>query len=192
MEEFNVLQKIARPDLYRVNAFRVTGLPVDATPREMSRHLDKMRMAEKLGGLLPQAGGALALDPPPDGDAVREVMERLRDPETRLLDEFLWFWPATFGEGKNDPALQALQQGNLDDAGKAWQLAERQSEGSDVARHNLAVLNHLLALDTEHTVAVNGVTDPAKKADQLRKLSEYWSTSFGRWRSVLDDERFWE
>ena len=91
------LAAAASPELYRVNAFRITGLPVDATARDIAKQLEKMKIAEKLGAATTRQGGPLPLVPPPDLDAVRQAMQRLRDPEGRLVDEFFWFWPSPPG-----------------------------------------------------------------------------------------------
>ena len=46
---YDVLLAEAVPELVRVNAFRLTQLPVTATQREIGRQVEKVRMAEKLG-----------------------------------------------------------------------------------------------------------------------------------------------
>ena len=61
-----------KPDLYRVNAFRLAQLRADAGPREIARRLEKLKMQAKLGTGAEPIRGPLALVPPPDFDAVRE------------------------------------------------------------------------------------------------------------------------
>ena len=39
----------AAPEIYRLNAFRVTQLPVNATQLEVTRQVRKIRMCEKIG-----------------------------------------------------------------------------------------------------------------------------------------------
>src|SRR5207237_3361496 len=107
----------------------------------------------KLGGGVEQPRGPLALVPAPDVDAVRHAIERLRDPETRLVDEFFWFWPETSATETPDEALTALDRGDVAAARKRWQAA---APGAGVAVHNLAVLAHLLALDLEHRALASG------------------------------------
>ncbi len=120
-----ILLRAARSDIYRINAFRIARLPVDVSAREMAQQMEKLKLLEKLGGRLRKAESALSLKPAPNSDTVREAMDRLRDPECRLLDEFLWFWPAQFGEGKTDQTLTLLDQGNLKAASNAWLQAEK-------------------------------------------------------------------
>src|SRR5262245_22360126 len=81
-----LLLRAAQPDLFRMNAFRVTGLPVDATAQQIARQADKLRMAEKFGN---RSGSshALAIDPPPTADDIRKALQRLHDPALRIIDE---------------------------------------------------------------------------------------------------------
>ena len=95
-------------DLFRHNAFRITGLAVDATAREVIRHADKLKMLLELGQEPLAKNNAHPLDPPPTIDEIREAIQKIKDPEKRLIDEFVWFWPEEFGKSDSDPALQAL------------------------------------------------------------------------------------
>jgi hypothetical protein len=47
--ECKTLIDAATKDLFRKNAFRITGLSVDATTREVARHADKLKMLAELG-----------------------------------------------------------------------------------------------------------------------------------------------
>ncbi len=72
-------------------SIRITGLPVDATAKEIARHADKLKQMEELGYGAKANTAAFALDPPPSIDQIREAMQRLKEPERRLIDEFFWF-----------------------------------------------------------------------------------------------------
>lgn len=170
----------ASPDLYRVNSFRIADLPVDASTREITRQLDKVKMLEKVGGELPPASGPLPLQPPPGAEKVREAVERLRDPEQRLVDEFFWFWPLPPGDSKSDPALAALIRSDAEQAARVWSESAQTGAAGSIARHNLAVLTHLQALDLETTAD----TDP-------RSGEALWSRAFQYWANLIDDDEFW-
>ena len=43
------LLEAANLNIYRENPFRITGLPVDATAKEIARHADKLKQMEELG-----------------------------------------------------------------------------------------------------------------------------------------------
>src|SRR5262249_6336905 len=107
-----------------------------------------------------------------------------RDPETRLLDELFWFWPQSSGLSAPDPALDALAGGNVEQARQIWQQRAQTPDGS-VARHNLAVLAHVLALACEGLVAGPPFAD-------ARPLLDVWREALAGWAAVLRDDAFWE
>lgn len=167
-ERSEVLMAMATPDIYRRNPFRVTGLRVTATPREMARQADKLKMFEKLG-TPPPASLGLPLDPAPDTEGIREAMQRLQDPEKRLIDEIFWIWPMP---GESDAALGAFNGGDANAAEAIWQRAIDGPAG-DVARHNLAVLRHARLVENNST----------SEAD--------WRKVLGLWLRLVKEEAFW-
>jgi hypothetical protein len=176
------LLELATPQLYRRNLFRVLGLPVTATTADVRRQQKRLELQRKLGVAQGDAqAAALSLAPPPTEEAYRAALERLTDPEARLLDELFWFWPLDGATGP-DAALRALEQGRLEEARRCWE--EEAASARDpraVARHNLAVLDHLQALDRE--VAPVG---PAG-ADGV----QLWTQALAGWRAVAETEGFW-
>ena len=180
----DVLLDLAGPDLYRNNAFRITGLSVDASTREIARHTDKMRMMEKLGVEGEAFGNsALPLQDAPDSDAIRAALQRLHDPERRLVDELFWFWPHFLGQSGKDEALVALMQGDVPAAAGMWTHQEREGSVSNISMHNLAVLAHATALDLEHL-------DKLTQA-RTRERDRCWKEGLKRWRALFEDEGFW-
>jgi hypothetical protein len=175
-----------RPDIYRLNAFRVTGLQVDATPREVARHLEKSEILQKFGKPI-AVHGPMRLDPPPDGDALREAKQRLNDPQRRIVDEFFWFWPDQLGEGKTDSALQALAVGDAQGATTIWIRNENDLSEANVAMHNLAVLSHAWALDLEYKGSTVGLS-----ADEKRLRESHWPRAYARWKALAQHSAFWD
>ncbi|MBI1829900.1 MAG: hypothetical protein HYR84_00450 [Planctomycetes bacterium] len=174
--------KAARPDLYRSNTFRLTELSVDATEQQVNKQTEKMRLAEKYGGASQSRGGILPVQPAPQPGDLRDAMQRLRDPQLRLLDEMFWFWPCVEDSSASDPALAALAARDIDGARKLWQQ-ERAQPG--IALHNLAVLHHLLALDQEYAGFVKGSRKAKARSD------DDWRQAFEHWRKLRDDRTFW-
>jgi hypothetical protein len=162
-----LLRSIGTPDLYLRNAFRIAGLSVDASTGDLRRRAQQMRAVRALGGA-PATAGPLPPSPPPDLDAVLQALSRLRDPLTRLVDEFFWFWPEEGG----DPGLDALAAGRVDDAENRWQARE-----SPYALHNLAVLNHAVAIDDELAQPQRKLTGAPRR---WREAYRYWIDA---WRS---------
>jgi hypothetical protein len=174
------------PDLYRVNAFRVAQLPVSATLRDVTRRLERIKMEAKLGSVARAPSGPLPLKPAPDLEVVRQSVERLHDPEQRLLDELFWFWPEQWGA--DDPALAALARGDLATARKTWQEAVKRVPPGAVSQHNLAVLAHALALDLEQRAGPPG---QSLAGYLVRLRDQCWNDALNHWRGVLANEDFW-
>lgn len=176
------------PTVYRHNAFRITGLTVDATPREIKRRIDDLKAAEEMGDAEDEHSHAFALDPLPTMEQIREAAQRLNDPEKRIIEEFFWFWPEEWGNGKRDPIISALLNGDKDTAFSSWNaaLSDDHSPASTVAKHNLAVMYQLVALDWEHYALEGDLED-----DQQETITKYWRTCFNWWEELTEDETFW-
>ena len=181
-----MLLEAAHPNIYRANAFRITQLPVDASTRDIAKQLDKIQMMEKYGGSSLKQRGPMPITPPPDADAIREAMQRLRDPERRLVDELFWFWPLLLGHSQRDPALLAMSANDLKKATEVWLRKEKDNTTANIALHNLAVLSHAAALDIEQACEAK-TPSPVLVA----KLDLYWRQSFERWRLLLQHDGFW-
>jgi len=153
------LWELATPDLYRRNAFRMLGLD-DSIP----------------AGLLP-------LEEPPAPAELQLAQQRIQDPLARLIEEFFWFWPQR--EGETDEALQWLREGKLEEATRLFR--EREEQAKDLAAsHNLAILDHLTALEHERRGELVVLA-----ADVQAARDAAWRDSFQRWRRVLEDDRTW-
>jgi hypothetical protein len=174
-----------KPDLYRINAFRLTQLEADAAQRDISRRLEKLTMQAKLDAAPAPVRGPLALIPPPDLEMVRAAVQRLTDPEIRFIDEFFWFWRESPGADAPDVALDAIRAGDVASARKLWQ----EQTTNPTAPHNLAVLNHLLALDFEHRTLTNG-----RVLDNVlcRMRDQAWADAWKNWRIALQQAVVWD
>jgi hypothetical protein len=187
-ESCQAMLDAATPLIYIHNAFRITGLMVDASRRDVKKRIDDLKYAEELGDADDEHSHAYAFDPPPSLEKIREAANRLQNPEQRIIEEFFWFWPNQWGEGKKDKALIALKNGDIDGAYQLWfnSLSADVKRSSLIAKHNLAVMYQLVALDSEH-LALEGEIEP----DQQQALSKYWKTCFKWWEELTDDEDFW-
>jgi hypothetical protein len=173
--------------IYRENAFRITGLTVDAGAKERARHADRLKIMEELGQGEAANSSAFALNPPPSLDQIREASRRLTDPEKRLIDEFFWFWPITFGNSASDPGLQAIMRGDPSGAYAIWAEAENNPKTGFVATHNIAVMCHLLAVEwTLYEIAT------PLDSDREEEIRTYWSEAFTRWKKIFCDDLVWD
>jgi DNA-binding response OmpR family regulator len=186
-DECKPLLEAATKDLFRKNSFRITGLSVDATAREVSRHADKLKMLAELGQDPHTQNAPFPMKPPPSLDEIREAIQKLKDPERRMVDEFFWFWPEEFGNSQSDPAMQALAKGDSAKAIEIWATRENDTTSRVTAKHNLALVYHVCALDWENYAVKNTV-----EADRREKMTNYWKGAFSRWEFLATKEHFWE
>ena len=171
-------------DLYQKNIFRITGLPVDATAKEVAKQAQRLQMLEEIGGGIAGTQPAFPLKPAPTTEQIRGALARMREPEHRLVDELFWYWPETFGRSKEESAIQALLAGDAQQAIAIW--TDREKHGSIVARHNLAIMYHMFAVDwTNHHIS------SSLNPDQSRKMREYWQNAFERWEMISESDDFW-
>jgi hypothetical protein len=186
--ECRALLDACTPLVYVHNAFRISGLAVDASARDIKRRIDDLKHAEELGDAEAEHTHAFALEPPPTLEHIREAARRLQDPERRIIEEFFWFWPIEWGGGRADHSLTALSNGDKDTAFKTWSSALSNGNGASpvVAKHNLAVMYQLVALDSEQ-LALEDDLSP----DQHQTIAKYWRTSFKWWEDLTADEMFW-
>ena len=174
-------------DLFRKNAFRITGLPVDATPREASRHVDELKMHVELGKMPHKHKTAYPLDPPPNLDDIREAIQKFKDPEKRLIDEFFWFWPEDFGDSKSDLACQALAQGDTAKANDIWRTRIKEEPQGIVPKHNLAVSYLLTAIQMEYKALGHKIPE-----DRRREITDIWKSAIRKWSRIAEDDKLWE
>lgn len=183
--------EVCTSNLYNTNAFRVLGVPVTATSRQITRRMDELKLALEMGDLEEEYTHALILSPLPDMNDLRRAAKRLQDPQTRFVDEFFWFWPLNREETTSDKGLRALANGNQSEAESFWveHLAGFPETERLAATHNLAVLYHILAIDMEHDCHKNETPPLPAELEQLNSL---WRTSFDWWEKLVDHEGFWD
>ena len=186
--ECKTLLTACTPLLYAHNAFRITGLPVDSSTRDIKRRVDDLKAAAEMGDDDGEHTHAFAVKPAPTVDHIREAAQRIQDPERRIIEEFFWFWPQQWGQGGSDPALTTLRNGDKDAAFKLWsELIEAEVEpASIIAKHNLAVMYQMVALDSEILALKSDLS-----SQQLATVAKYWTTCFKWWEELADDETFW-
>jgi len=185
-------------DLYRVNAFRILGISIDSSPRQIKRVIEKLRLEEKLEQGKASAGYLMALVPEPtheDEDVLtgktrielaQEAVERINDPQKRLVEELFWFWPCDPKNGSKDHAIQLTNAGDFAGAGEIWLQRLDEGDDSGIALHNLAVLNHMAALDLEYEQEFGALS-----ADQKAYLEHHWQKAYEYWAQLLPSAAFW-
>ncbi len=191
IQQCDALMSVCDRRLYVDNAFRVVELPIDASSRDIKRRLDDLKMAVEVDDLTDEYTHAFAPTPLPSVHAIRQAGQRLQDPRKRFIDEFFWFWPLDWSRCRSDEALISLSSGHMDRAHDIWSATKNEDSSSDevlAAKHNLAVLSHLVALDWE---ARNLAGGPPLLPEQAKEVEAYWRYSFQWWEELADHEPFW-
>jgi Skp family chaperone for outer membrane proteins len=170
----DLLLEKATPDLFRLNAFRITALTADATPREISRQAKVLQMKAKLEGTAFVSAAELPFDNPPDLEAIRAAAHALQDTEQRFLHEIFWIWPTTRQPPEN---LKLFAE-----------LDPESEDASTIGLHNRAVTAAVRAIDLEFECARGVILSE----DDRQKLWGFWQESADNWQSVLRCDVFWE
>lgn len=182
-----LLFEAATPEIFRNNAFRITGLNIDATPREISKRASELKMMAELGDVAGVDANCFALNP--TEDQIKTALERLKDPQKRIIDEFFWFWPIT-EKSSDDDALSLIKAGKHDDALNVWWNARRKKETRATylsAKHNIAVMMHMIALDWETGFHLKD--ELSEK--HIGTLKDYWKDAFKIWESLVPNDELW-
>jgi len=116
------------------NPFRIFGLRVDLTSKELTEAIRDLRIQMELGAELPHAFALATLE---EG-MLAQANQRLRDPVQRICDECFWFWPMDLGA--QDDALDLIANGDKAGAKAAWQEFHGHPDWGPIAAHNLAIL----------------------------------------------------
>jgi hypothetical protein len=179
---------VCKPRVYHDNIFHLTGLPVDATSRDIARRQDDLKAAEVSGDWKSEFRHLLMRNEIPTPENLRTAFVLMQDPERRFIDEFFWFWPLEWGSGKKDPALQHLLNGSYDAAITTWQTQQYAPDRVRlVSQHNLAVFYHFYAIDRELTALSHVQLPPA----EFQQMADHWQLSFSHWESLAGDDDFW-
>lgn len=186
-KECLTLIQSAQINIYRENTFRIIGLAVDSSEKEIKKRADVLKMMEEFGNGADANSAAFSLEPPPSVDQIREAMQRLKEPEQRLIDEFFWFWPVEFGKSGVDVGIRAVLAGDKDAAYQFWANLEDDPQHNYIGWHNIAVMFHMVALDwTLYHISA----DVDKERES--KIKGYWQESFERWEKIANDDRAWD
>jgi hypothetical protein len=184
--ECQALYDAATPEIFLNNAFRITGLPIDATARDIAKHLAQRKLRAELGEPESARSSPFTREAPPSIEQVRDAEQKLRNPEERVVDEIFWFWPVDKQGCKSDVALHALAAGDTSTAEQLWKSLESSPESGSAAIHNVAIRWHLTALSLERQWNSRKGDDKAREA-----LTKCWNYALKRWDHLLSDSDFW-
>ena len=193
MTECKPLLDSCGTNMYNHNSFRLLGVDVDQPSRRVKRSLRDLQSAIEVDELSNEYPSALCPIPLPSHEELSRAEQRLQDAQLRFIHEFFWFWPLEWGKSDTDKILKTLKTRDISFAQKSWiKLAKKgTNESSFIARHNLAVSGHMLALDSEQKLLISQSKTPVKQ-DQYKKINEHWNFAFKYWEQLCEDDLFWE
>jgi hypothetical protein len=177
------LHDVATSRLYLNNAFRVTGLDITATLKEAKKHVRDREQCRKLG--IAWQSQRRAYFPISSAQTIEDIRivvdQKLANPYRRLIEELFWFWPNTEENPANDEALSYLSEGHPDKAKITWIAQVNSHTANLVPLHNLAVLNHLQALECEQEIQEGGCQNLS-----CPKCHEYFRITAAEGRTTID------
>lgn len=171
------LSQEVNQNTYLHNGFRIFNLPITSSQRKVNKEFSKIENMKDLNGwdtreeLDIYTNLPFPIIPKPNFINYQDAKNRLSNSKKRFIDELFWFWPADLNN-KQDETIMALRNGDVDEALNIWQ-----SSNSANASHNLAIYNHLLAVDKE----VSGPNYAYKK---------YWREGLKYWQQTLSSNQF--
>jgi hypothetical protein len=179
-------------NMYNHNSFRLLGVDVDQTSRRLKRCLKDLQSAIEVDELADEYSSALRPIPLPSYEELSQAEQRLQDTQLRFIHEFFWFWPLEWGKSDTDKILKILKSRDITIAQKSWEKLAKKGFGESplVAKHNLAVSGHMLALDYEQKLLSAKNKTPLKQK-QYEKINEYWNFAFKYWEQLCEDDAFW-
>jgi len=130
-----VMSQSATLEGLRQNPFRIFGLRVDLTSKELNEAIKDLSIQMELGAELTHAFALGAVD----ATVLAQANQRLRDPVQRLCDECFWFWPMDMGA--QDAALDMIANGDKAGAKEAWREFLGHPEWGPIASHNIAIVD---------------------------------------------------
>ncbi len=87
----------------------------------------------------------------------------------------------------DDPAIKCWQSGDAAAAVRLWQVQDRDPRLQFIASHNLAIYDHVTALDQSLLNLARGGTKEEEDAITCK-----WHDAFDRWEVLATDPKIWD
>lgn len=173
--------------IYKENSFNKLALPVHAPTNEIAKRQQLVEISLKTGAAIPPGKGiSFFQDLISDIYELQKIAQRLQNPESRLIDEFFWFWPIPPASEENDQGLDHLRSRDLESALAYWQDRASSGDRHGVALHNLAICTHLWILEQE-----SSIPQAPPNATVWQYLDKRWDDCYQYWQALIDCEAFW-
>lgn len=169
------------------NSYRILGMPVTASIKELTKRGNFIEMAQRTGAEIPFGKQPiLPVKAVLTDDDDNFAMQRLENPEHRILDIFFWFWPVELNSPINDPALTALMENDENRAISAWKENLSTNTNIGICNHNLALYYLLSAIKGES----ENLSEQLQNSNEIS--SSYWDLALHYWGQTLEIESIWD
>lgn len=129
-------------DLIYQNPFRVLGIPVTATDREIAKQIGDMAIYAEMGKPIEYDSDNFFNEKPDrTTESIQEAKQKIDQPNDKLFYSLFWFWENS-GNTVDEMAFEELKNGNVEKAIEFW---EREIKNGITAQNksnykNLSVL----------------------------------------------------
>jgi hypothetical protein len=112
-------------DLIYQNPFRVLGLPVTATDREIAKQIGDMAIYADMGKTIEYDSDLFfPIKPNRTTESIQEAKQKIDRPDNKLFYSLFWFWENS-NNTIDEMAFEELKNGNIEKAIEFW---ERETE----------------------------------------------------------------
>jgi len=128
-------------NIYDENAFRILGLSVTASRRDIIRRVEEMQTLMTIGKT-PYYHSDISWigEFHRNEESVKRALQVLENPNTKLVHLLSWFWVI---DKHDNLAIDALNNGDIDKAVNIWSATARKKDSHH--KKNLATLEQILA-----------------------------------------------
>jgi tetratricopeptide (TPR) repeat protein len=153
---------------YDINSYRILGAESNANRIKIRDSQQSLKARAKLGGPISISDPlGLLKTISRDENTIRTALNQIDQPKTRIYERLFWFFNI---DQRDAEALDKLKEGHYNDAVRIWNASDELS-----ASINLAILFHAYYI-TKDISAVN---------------IEKWKRVFKRWKTLLNNEKYW-
>ncbi len=169
-------------DIIFNNPFRILGLPVNATEREIAKHANDLKMYVEMGKV-PKVKLEITCFPSCErtSDSIEEAKKKIERSENRLLYSFFWY----SNEGINRLALDVLSEGNTEKAMELWgKVLNKHLAGLDNIEKNIqptdgeiddAIVDNILIPYLEDNYEIDYILSDIFNARALRDALKFYT-----------------
>ncbi len=129
-------------DLVYQNPFRVLGIPVNATDREIEKQIGNISIYAEMGKTINlDTDQYFSIQPTRTAQSIQEAKQKIDQPNNKLFYSLFWFWEKT-NNTIDDMAFEELKNSNFKKAIEFWErgTAEGITSKNKSNHKNLSVL----------------------------------------------------